>query len=96
MPGQGDQAQSAGGWATSKKCRIVNAALNGKPDVKHGAHLEYWAYAWNGSRRVQVVVVVQNARKTQDGRYDAGRGQKIGVITAYCKGMTKCPNWLNQ
>ncbi|MER7404094.1 hypothetical protein ABT373_16765 [Streptomyces sp. NPDC000070] len=79
-----------------KKCKIVNAAINGKPDKKNGARLEYWAYAWNGNRRVQVIVIVQYARKTADGDYDAGPGQKIGVITAYCKGMNRCPNWLNQ
>ncbi|WP_254885323.1 hypothetical protein [Streptomyces sp. NA02950] len=79
-----------------KKCKIVNAAIDGKPDKVSGARLEYWAYAWNGSRRVKVIVIAQYARKTSDGRYDAGRGKKIGVITAYCKGMTKCPNWLNQ
>ncbi|MDH6229379.1 MULTISPECIES: hypothetical protein [Streptomyces] len=79
-----------------RKCRIVNAAINGKPDRKSGARLEYWAYAWNGNRRVQVIVIAQYARKTADGRYDAGPGQRIGVITAYCKGMNRCPNWLNQ
>lgn len=29
-------------------------------------------------------MVVQYTRKTAGGRYDAGRGQKIGVITAFC------------
>ncbi|WP_246212362.1 hypothetical protein [Streptomyces abyssomicinicus] len=79
-----------------KKCRIVNAAIDGKPDRKSGARLEYWAYAWSGNRRVQVVVIAQHARKTADARYDAGPGQTIGVITAYCKGMNRCPSWLNQ
>ncbi|MFJ2203520.1 hypothetical protein [Streptomyces violaceusniger] len=79
-----------------KKCRIVNAAIDAKPDKVNGARLEYWAYAWNGSRRVKVIVIAQYARKSADGRYDAGRGQKIGVITAYRKGLNKCPNWLNE
>lgn len=26
-----------------KKCEIVNAAINGEPDKKNGARLEYWA-----------------------------------------------------
>src|SRR5262249_56770 len=30
------------------------------------------------------------------GRRDAGKGNKMGVITAYCKGMTRCPNWVNR
>ncbi|MDI3406404.1 hypothetical protein [Streptomyces cavernicola] len=67
-----------------------------KPDKVNGARLECWAYAWNGSRRVKVIVIAQYARKTADGRYDAGRGKKVGVITAYCKGMNKCPAWLDE
>ncbi|MFJ5105427.1 hypothetical protein [Streptomyces sp. NPDC088554] len=65
-----------------KKCKIVNGAIDGKPDKKNGARLEYWAYAWNGSSRMQVIVIVQYTRKTADGDYNAGSGQKIGVITA--------------
>ncbi|MFD9812523.1 hypothetical protein [Streptomyces sp. NPDC059080] len=43
-------------------------------------------------------MIVQYARKTSDGTYDAGKGEKIGVITAYCKNQprNKCPNWVNQ
>lgn len=41
-------------------------------------------------------MIVQYARKAADGDHDAGAGQKIGVITAYRKGMNRCPNWLNQ
>lgn len=62
------------GRHTIKKCRIVNAAIDGRPDKVNGARLEYWAYAWNGSRRVQVIVIAQYAHKTTDGRYDVTRG----------------------
>ncbi len=82
-----------------KKCSIIDAALNGKPDKIDGPRLEYWAYAWdnsNSARRAKVVVIVQYARKTADGRYSVGAGQKVGVITAYCAGTNRCPNWLNQ
>ncbi|MFD0629239.1 hypothetical protein ACFQ2K_48115 [Streptomyces sanglieri] len=58
--------------------------------------LEYFGVARNGTRFVEVVVVVQYARRTADGEYDAGKGKKIGVITAYCKGVNKCPAWINQ
>ncbi|GHC45426.1 hypothetical protein [Streptomyces cinnamoneus] len=79
-----------------KTCRAVNAALSGKVDKKNGDRLEYWGDAINGGRHVRIIVIAQYSRKTADGRYDAGDGQKIGVITAYCKGMNKCPNWLNE
>lgn len=60
------------------------------------ARLEYWAYAFNDTSRVKIIVIVRYARETKDGEYDAGKGQKIGVITAYCKGRNKCPDWVNE
>ncbi|WP_411137971.1 hypothetical protein [Streptomyces sp. C10] len=66
-------------------------------DKKSGANLEYWGNATNREHgTVRIVVKARYARKTDDGRYDAGKGKTIGVITAYCKGMQKCPNWVNQ
>ncbi|WP_249375567.1 hypothetical protein [Streptomyces sp. I05A-00742] len=79
-----------------KKCRAVDAAISGKVDKKDGNRLEYWADAINGGRHVRIIVVAQYSQRTADNRYDAGSGQKIGVITAYCKGMNRCPNWLNE
>ncbi|MFF3122929.1 hypothetical protein ACFVRD_11275 [Streptomyces sp. NPDC057908] len=79
-----------------KKCRVVDAALAGRVDRKSGGRLEYDGVARNGRRLVGIVVIVQYARRTADGEYDAGKGEKIGVITAYCKGVTKCPDWVNQ
>ncbi|MFD5873116.1 hypothetical protein [Streptomyces sp. NPDC060322] len=75
-----------------KKCRVVDAALAGKVDKK----LAYYGVARNQTRLVKIVVVVQYARRTADGEYDAGRGKKIGVITAYCKGMNRCPDRINE
>ncbi|MGV9563872.1 hypothetical protein [Streptomyces sp. NPDC003480] len=45
---------------------------------------------------MKIIVKAQITRRTQDRQYDAGKGQMIGVITAFCKGMRKCPNWVNQ
>jgi len=79
-----------------KTCRVINAALSGRVDVKHGGRLEYFGIALdNNHRQVTIVVIAQYSRRTPDGEYDAGKGNKIGVITAYCKGTTKCPNWVN-
>lgn len=92
------------GWAhfssnhNIRTCRIVNAPLNGEADTNDGkGGLEYWGYAFDGTHpQVKIIVKAQVTRRTQDKRYDAGSGQMIGVITAYCKGMRKCPNWMNQ
>ncbi|WP_261801800.1 hypothetical protein [Streptomyces sp. ISID311] len=80
-----------------RKCDLVNIPLGGQVDKKDGANLEYYGYVTNRAHgTVKIVVKARYARKTDDGRYDAGSGKKIGVITAYCKGMQKCPNWVNQ
>ncbi|MER5362509.1 hypothetical protein [Streptomyces sp. NPDC002785] len=79
-----------------RKCKVVDAAIAGKVDKKAGGRLEYWGNALHGRSVLKIVVVVQYTRKTSDGKYNAGAGQKMGVITAYCKGMNKCPNWLNK
>lgn len=64
----------------------------------HHGHLEYDGVVIETGprpRQVKFTVVVQYTRKTTDGRYDAGRGQKIGVITAYCHNQSgnKRPAW---
>ncbi|GAA1424872.1 hypothetical protein GCM10009601_30500 [Streptomyces thermospinosisporus] len=43
-------------------------------------------------------MIVQYTRKTKDGRYDAVKGQKIGVINAFCRNQphNKCPGWMNK
>ncbi|MFF8912644.1 hypothetical protein ACF08M_04775 [Streptomyces sp. NPDC015032] len=59
-----------------RKCRVVDAALAGKADKKSGGRLEYYGVARNGARFVKVVVIVQYARRTADGEYDAGRARR--------------------
>ncbi|MET7979949.1 hypothetical protein ABZW44_44640 [Streptomyces mirabilis] len=83
-----------------KKCSTLYAALHGRVDRDdHHGHLEYDGVVFETGvprpRQVKFTVVVQYTRKTTDGRYDAGRGQKIGVITAFCHNQpgNKCPAW---
>jgi hypothetical protein len=68
-----------------------------KPDKEFGAHLEYisWAVDSSGSVHLTVRVVVQAATRTDDGRYITHDGKNIGVITAYCEGYDRCPDWVN-
>ncbi|MFD4999717.1 hypothetical protein [Streptomyces buecherae] len=80
-----------------KKCALVDVPLQGNVDKKNGADMQYWGWVSNRAHgRVKVVVKARYARKTADGRYDAGPGQVVGVITAYCNGMRKCPHWVNE
>ncbi|MGW2615149.1 hypothetical protein [Streptomyces sp. NPDC001500] len=87
---------------TSRSCSILDAALSDKVDRDNGhGRLEYDGVAIRtGGHPAQVkfVVIVQYTRKTTDQKYDAGRGQKIGVINAFCRNQphNKCPAWVNQ
>ncbi|MFG2453017.1 hypothetical protein ACGFSG_26935 [Streptomyces sp. NPDC048512] len=44
-----------------------------------------------------MTAIVQYTRKTKGGLYDAGRGQKIGVINAFFHNQrnNKCPAWMH-
>ncbi|MFF8646608.1 hypothetical protein ACF062_38345, partial [Streptomyces sp. NPDC015345] len=79
-----------------KKCSVVNTALKNHPVSRAGSRLTYEGFVVGEEGHIKVIAIVQYARKTSDGRYDAGRGEKIGVITAYCEGVNKCPAWVNQ
>ncbi|MEJ8645384.1 hypothetical protein WKI68_37555 [Streptomyces sp. MS1.HAVA.3] len=83
-----------------KKCELINAALRDKPDKVDGNRLEYLGHAINGTRQVKIKVIVQYAQKTteENNPYDAGPGQRIGVVTAFCMNVpnNKCPHWVNQ
>ncbi|MER7789617.1 hypothetical protein [Streptomyces sp. NPDC097640] len=84
-----------------RQCKVIDAALAGKVDKveQNGTRLTYLGKAFNSSGQVvDITVIVQYAQATADNRYDAGPGQKIGVITAYCNKVknNKCPNWVNQ
>ena len=85
-----------------RKCSILDAALRDKVDHKYrDGRPEYEGVAIKtGGRPAQVdfLVIVQYTRNTTDGRYDAGRGQKIGVVNAFCKNQphNTCPAWMNQ
>ncbi|MFF4580521.1 hypothetical protein ACFY15_19340 [Streptomyces sp. NPDC001373] len=70
-------------------CRLINAALKGKPDKlsDQQRNLEYWGSAIKNGRQADFVVKVRYAKTTDDGRYEApGAKGKAGFITAYCRG----------
>ncbi|MEV7613013.1 hypothetical protein [Streptomyces sp. NPDC089799] len=98
------QGNRAWGWRhlsaehNIRKCSVVNAALNGSVDARSGSHWTYIAYAINRSTRkqIKIVAIVQHAQSTDDRKFKATDGYPIGVITAYCVGVNKCPDWVNQ
>jgi hypothetical protein len=62
-------------------CRLINAALDGKPDKKSDQqrNLEYRGSALHRGRQVDFVVKVRYAKKTDDGRCTAPgtRGRSV-------------------
>ncbi|EFG03850.1 Hypothetical protein SCLAV_p0359 (plasmid) [Streptomyces clavuligerus] len=80
-----------------KKCDLVNIPLSGTVDSVDGHNIQYWGWATNRAYgRAKIVVKARHARRTADRRYDAGPGEVIGAITAYCKGIRKCPDRVNE
>ncbi|QKW53502.1 hypothetical protein [Streptomyces buecherae] len=84
-----------------KKCKVLDGIIKGnKPSENDGSgRLVYKASLFNpGKGNVQFKVIAQYSRKTKDEKYDAGKGNKIGVITAFCERVSKnkCPNWVNE
>ncbi|MCS0634582.1 hypothetical protein NX801_02665 [Streptomyces sp. LP05-1] len=83
-------------------CKIVNAAVGGKVDRgDHHGRLEYDGVAVKTGgkpEQARFIVIVQYSRYTKDKKYDAGRGQTIGVVNAFCRNQpnNKCPAWMNQ
>ncbi|MEV8509484.1 hypothetical protein AB0368_32285 [Actinoplanes sp. NPDC051475] len=70
-----------------------------KPTDASGARLEYMIYVAdpsNGNISERIFIASQQATRTEDGRWKTPDGGYVGVITAYCKGKTKCPEFVNR
>ncbi|MGA5301773.1 hypothetical protein ACPCHT_17725 [Nucisporomicrobium flavum] len=70
-----------------------------KPTDAAGARLEYTIYVAdpsNGNIAEKIFIVSQQATRTDDNKWKTPDGGYIGVITAYCKGKTKCPEFVNK
>ncbi|MEH0823371.1 MULTISPECIES: hypothetical protein [unclassified Micromonospora] len=70
-----------------------------KPDKINGNRIEYIAYVVNtGSGAIHKIVrvITQNASHSSDYAYVTPDGKPVGVITAYCQGENKCPDWVNK
>ncbi len=98
------QGNRAFGWVhfsgphniTSEK--VIKTALSEHPEKKQGTRLEYGAVLYDrlGTIRKRVRAIVQYYWETKDRKYRlADHSDKIGVITAFCQRVKKCPEVLN-
>ncbi|MFI7596716.1 hypothetical protein [Actinoplanes sp. NPDC049681] len=70
-----------------------------KPKREVGARLEYEILAADpndGDIFERILIVSQQATRTDDNMWQTPDGGYIGVITACCKGKTKCPEFVNR
>lgn len=88
----------AGRHNLTSRTPIHAAFQTHKPDKDLGARQEYISYAVDPKGRIHITirVIVQAATRTDDRRYATSDGKNIGVITAYCEGYDRCPDWVNK
>ncbi|MGW0660951.1 hypothetical protein [Streptodolium elevatio] len=77
---------------------ILIAYTDTKPAVIKGTHLEYVAILTDrlGIIYAKLRVVNEQSPVTEDKRYKTPDGRPIGTITAFCEGVNKCPDQINQ
>lgn len=81
---------------TSAPFKVISNTT--KPYYESGAKIEYLALAvqtGNASIKMKILIAAQAATSTDDRKWKTSDGKYIGTITAYCMGVTKCPNWVN-
>ncbi|RJO69294.1 hypothetical protein D5S18_32150 [Nocardia panacis] len=75
----------------------VRQAIKVAKPITTGARVEYvtlFTHA-NDHEQVYLRVIAQAATTTDDREYSSPDGKYIGVVTAYCDSMNKCPYWLS-
>ncbi|WP_157440209.1 hypothetical protein [Actinokineospora inagensis] len=76
--------------------RALTAAYRSRPAVDQGAHAEYNGYLVSGTVTIaQIHTVAQLAYSTDNGSHVTFDGRYIGTITAYCVGVSRCPDAVN-
>ncbi|MFD3870298.1 hypothetical protein [Streptomyces sp. NPDC058623] len=76
--------------------KAIDAAYHGNADKVTGNRAEYWAVVVtnNGQVRMTTVSIAERGNRGPAG-VPTPDGRPIGTITAYCRGQTLCPDWIN-
>lgn len=75
--------------------QAITAPYNGEPDREHGTRLEYDGVVTDGSSvRMTTTSVAEEGEKGPGGVHTPD-GRPIGTVTAFCRGQTVCPDWVN-
>ncbi|MFD4828998.1 hypothetical protein ACFWPV_03930 [Streptomyces uncialis] len=75
--------------------KAVTAPYAGRADRGSGNRWEYWGVITSGSAvRMDITSVAERGERGPGG-VRTPDGRPIGTITAYCRGQTLCPDWVN-
>ncbi|MGQ5640925.1 MULTISPECIES: hypothetical protein, partial [unclassified Streptomyces] len=73
----------------------INAPYNGKPDGINGTRLEYIGVVTDGESVRMVTTSSAEEGEKGPGGVHTPDGRPIGTVTAFCRGQTVCPDWVN-
>ncbi|MEU0271884.1 hypothetical protein [Streptomyces sp. NPDC006307] len=79
---------------TSKKA--INAPYDGKADRVRGTRAEYDGVVVSNGNQVRITITSVAERGDRGpGGVRTPDGRPIGTVTAFCRGQTLCPDWVN-
>jgi hypothetical protein len=79
--------------------KVFEALMTTKPVKTTGAKLDYQVWIGDPSKgrpTEKVHIASWQAARTDDGKFTTPDWGYVGVITAYCEGKTKCPDYINK
>ncbi|WP_432120732.1 hypothetical protein [Streptomyces sp. S1] len=76
--------------------KAITAPYNGKADRVRGSRAEYDGVITSGGTvRMTITSVAERGERGPNGQ-NTPDGRPIGTVTAFCRGQTLCPDWVNQ
>lgn len=75
--------------------KAINAPYDGKVDRIKGSRAEYDGVVTSGGSVRMTVTSVAERGTVGPGGLHTPDGRPIGTVTAFCRGQTLCPDWIN-
>ncbi|GHF41758.1 MULTISPECIES: hypothetical protein [Streptomyces] len=75
--------------------KAINAPYNGKADRVRGTRAEYDGVVTSGGSVRMTITSVAERDDVGPGGSRTPDGRPIGTVTAFCRGQTLCPDWIN-
>ncbi|MEU9983536.1 hypothetical protein [Streptomyces sp. NPDC050856] len=75
--------------------KAINAPYNGVADRVRGSRAEYDGVVTSGGSVRMTITSVAERGERGPGGVNTPDGRPIGTVTAFCRGQTLCPDWIN-